>query len=105
MWLRNQPDPILYGSSRKDTFGSEKWVAKGTIQKIGAITFAAGLFSGSIALLFAGVFLRAEISQSTGGVLGQAFGIGLALLALLVAGTAMLLTFRLVRGVVRSFYK
>lgn len=103
VWIRGQSVPVLYGRSRKDTFGSEDWVAKGTIQRIAAIMFATVFFCGSIALLFAGVLVRAEISQSTGGVLGQAFGIGLALLAFLVAGIGMLLTFRLVRGVVRSF--
>jgi hypothetical protein len=105
MWFRGQFVPILYGRSRKDIFGSEDWVAKGTTQRIGAIMFAAVFFCGSIALLFGGVLVRAEISQSMGGILGQVFGIGLAVLAFLVACTALLLTFRLVRGVVRSVYK
>jgi hypothetical protein len=103
MWYRGQFVPILYGRSRKDIFGSEDWVAKGTIQRIGALVFAAAFFCGSIALPFAGVLVRAEISQRMAGILGQVFGMGLAVLAFLVACTAMLLSFRLVRGVVRSF--
>ena len=105
MWFRGQFVPVLYGRSRKDIFGSKDWVAQGTLQKVGAIIFAAVFFCSAIALPFAAILVRAEISQSTRGVWGQVFGIGLEVLAFLVAFATMLLSFRLVRGIVRSFYK
>jgi len=105
IWFRGQCVPILSGRSRKDIFGSEDWVAQGTLQRVGAILFAAVFFCVAIALPFAAILARAEISQSTGGDWGQVFGLGLAALALLVAFAAMLLSFRLLRGIVRSFYK
>lgn len=105
MWFRGQFVPTLYGRSRKDIFGSKDWVAKGTLQRVGAIIFAVVFFCGAIALPFAAILARVEISQSTGGAWGQVFGTGLAALAFLVAFAAMLLSFRLVRGIVRSFYK
>lgn len=105
LWFRGQFVPILYGRSRKDIFGSEAWVAKGTAQKIGAIMFAAVFFCGSIALFFAGFLVRGQIAQSMGGVLAQIFGIGLAVVAFLVGCIAMLLSIRILRGVVRSYHK
>jgi len=106
MWFRGQLVPSLYGRSRKDIFGSKDWVAKGTLQRVGAIIFAVVFFCCAIALPFAAILARVEISQSTGGgAWGQVFGTGLAVLALLVAFATILLSFRLVRGIVRSFYK
>jgi hypothetical protein len=105
MRFRGQFVPILYGRSRKDIFGSEGWVAQGTLQRVGAIIFAVVFFCSAIALPFAAILARSEISQGTGGAWGQVFGIGLGVLAFLVAFAAMLLSFRLVRGIVRSFYK
>jgi len=105
MYFRGQFVPTLYGRSRKDIFGSKDWVAQGTLQTVGAIIFAAAFFFGAIALPFAAILARAEISQSTGGAWGQVFGIGLAVLAFLVAFATMLLSFRLLRGIIRSFYK
>lgn len=105
MWFRGQNVPILYGRGRKDIFGSEDWTARGTIQRIGATIFATGFFCGSVALFLASLLIRAEISEIVGGVLGQIFGTVLAVLAFLVACIGMFLTFRVVRGIVRSFYK
>jgi hypothetical protein len=105
MWFRGQNVPILYGRGRKDTFGSEDWIARGTIQRIGATIVAAVFFCASVALFIAGLLIRAQISVTVGGVFGQIFGTVLAVLAFLVACIGMFLTFRLVQGVVRSFYK
>jgi hypothetical protein len=105
MWFRGQNVPILYGSSRKDIFGSDDWIARGAIQRIGVAVFATGFFFGSIALFVASLFLRGEISENVGGVLGQIFGFTLAVLAFSVACAGMFLAVRMGRGVVRSFYK
>jgi hypothetical protein len=66
IWFRGQYVPVLFGHSRQDIFGSEDWVARGTIQKIGAIIFALVLFCGSIALFVASVLMRAETSELAG---------------------------------------
>jgi hypothetical protein len=105
MWFRGQYVPILYSSDRTDGFLSKSWVAKGTTQRIGAIIFATVFFCGSTALLVASILMRVQISETMKGVLGQVFGIVLAVLAFLVACFGMLLTFRLARGVVRSFHR
>jgi hypothetical protein len=105
MRFRGQNVPILYGRGRKSIFGTEDWTARGTIQKIGATIFATGFFCASVALFVASLLIRAQVSENVGGVLGQIFGTVLAVLALVVACIGMFLTFRLVRGIVRSFYK
>src|ERR1700739_4895912 len=105
MWFRGQNVPILYGSARKDLFGSEAWIARGTIQKIGATVFAAVFFCGSLALFVASFLVRGEISENVGGVLGKVFGFILAVLSLLVACAGMFLAVRMAQGVVRSFRK
>ena len=105
MWFRGQNVPILYGSDRKDILGSGDWIARGTIQRIGATIFATGFFCGSIALVVASPRLRDEIWEAIGGVSGQVFGTLLAGFAFLVACIGMFVTFRLLRAVVRSFYK
>ena len=46
MWFRGRNVPILYGSDRKDILGSGDWIARGTIQRIGATIFATGFFCG-----------------------------------------------------------
>lgn len=105
MWFGGQNVPILYGQDRKDIFGSEYWVARGTIQKIGVIILATVFFCASGALFVASRSIRAEVSESVNGVPGQLFGTALAVFAVGVALCGMFLTFRLVRGVFRSFYK
>lgn len=102
MWFKGQYVPILYGSGRKGIFGSEDWVARGTVQKIGATIIATIFFCGSVAFFIAGLLVRAELSENVGGVLGQILGTLLTLLAFLVACIGIFLTFRLVRGIVRS---
>ena len=105
MWFRGQYVPILYSSNRASIFGTEQWVAKGTTQRIGAIIFAMAFFSGSIGLFLASVIVRGNIAAETGGFLGQVFGIAFAVLAFCVGCLALLLAFRLARGVARSFHK
>jgi hypothetical protein len=105
MWFKGQNVPILYGRGRKDIFCSEDWIAKGAIQRIGATIVAAVFFCGSVALFVASLLIRAQISETVDGVFGQIFGTVLGVLVLLVACVGMFLTFRLVRGVVRSFDK
>ena len=104
MWFRGQNVPVLYGRGRKNIFGSEDWTAQGTIQKIGATIFATVFFCASGALFVASLLVRAEISETVGGVSGLVLGTVLAVLAFLVACIGMFVTFRLVRGVVRSFH-
>ena len=103
MWFRGQNVPILYTSHRTSIFGTEQWIARGTIQRIGAIIFALVFFCASIALFFASTITRVKIAGETGGLLGQVFGIVFALLAFLIGCVALLLTFRIARGVIRSF--
>ena len=105
LWFRGQNVPILYGDHRRDLFGSEDWIARGTIARIGASLFATVFFCASIALLLASPRLRDEIWKAIGGVSGQVFGTVLAVLACLVACIGVFVTFRLFRGVVRSFHK
>lgn len=105
MWFRGQFVPILYSHGRKDVMGSEVWVAKGTPQQIGAGIFAMVFFCGSVALFVASSLVRAQILKELGGILGQIFAAGLAVLALLAGCLGIVLTFRLTRGVVRSFHK
>ena len=105
MWFRGQYVPTLYSSHPKDRFLSRDWVARGTLERIGAIIFGTVFFCGSSGLFFASFVTRSQIADSTGGVLGQIFGTILALVAFLVACVGMLLTFRIARGIVRSFYK
>ncbi len=105
VWFRGQYVPILSGTGRKDIFGSEAWIAKGTTQRVGASIFATVLFCGSIALFVASLLLTTETSFMVGGVLGHVFGLGLSVLAFMVGCMGMFLTFRLVRGIIRSFHK
>lgn len=103
-WFKGQNIPILYGSARKDLFGSEAWIATGTIRKVGATIFAAVFFCGSLALFAASLLVRGEISENVGGVVGQVCGFILAVLSLLIACAGMFLAVRMARGVVRSFH-
>jgi len=105
VWFRGHYVPILSGTGRKNLFASEEWIARGTTQRVGASILAAGFFCGSIALFVASLLLTAKTSHMVGGVLGYIFGLGLSVLAFLVGCTGMFLTFRLVRGIVRSFYR
>ncbi len=105
MWFRGQYVPILYSRNRVGIFGTEQWVARGTIQRVGATIFAMVFFSSSIGLFLASVIVRGQIAAETGGFLGQVFGTAFAVLAFCVGCFALLLTFRLARGVARSFHK
>ena len=105
MWFRGQYVPILYSRNRASVFGTAQWVARGTIQRIGAIIFAMIFFCSSIGLFLASVVVRSQIAAETGGFLGQVFGIAFAVFAFCVGCFALLLTFRLGRGVARSFHK
>jgi hypothetical protein len=102
--FKGQNVPVLYSSRRKDILGSEDWIARGTVQRIGATVFAAGFFCGSVALFVASFLMGvgAQTSEIIGGISGRFFGTMLAILAFLAACVGMFLTFRLVRGVVRS---
>src|SRR5260370_35698142 len=71
MWFRGQNVPILYSSTRKDIFGSEDWIARGTIQKIGTTIFATVFFCGSNSLFFARRFTLAQQSEIGGGFVGS----------------------------------
>jgi hypothetical protein len=103
LWYRGQHVPILYSTSRKYTLGSENWIARGTTQRIGATIIAVVFFCGSLALFAASPFLRVEIVEDVHGILGQIIGALLAVLVVVGAGLTMFLSFRLVRGVVRSY--
>jgi hypothetical protein len=105
MWFRGQYVPILYSRNRASIFATEQWVARGTIQRIGAIIFAMIFFSSSIGLILASVVVRGRIAAETGGLLGQVFGFAFAVLAFCVGCFGLLLAFRLARGVARSFHK
>jgi hypothetical protein len=105
IWFRGQNVPILYGIGRKDILGSEDWIARGTVQKIGATIFATVFLCGSVALLIASFVVRAQTSGMISGVLGQISGAVLAVLAFFLAWAGMFLAIMLFRGVVRSFGK
>jgi hypothetical protein len=105
MWFKGQNVPILYGSDRKGIFGSESWFAKGTIQRIGATVFASVCFGCAAALFVSLRRLGAEVMGDVGGLSGQIFATALVACALAMACTCLFLTFRLTRGIVRSFDK
>jgi hypothetical protein len=104
IWFRGQYVPILYSSDRASGFGGKNWIARGATQRIGATLFATVFFCASIALFVASIFVRSQIAETTGGVLGQVFGTAFAVFAFLVGCFALLMTFRLARSVVRSFH-
>src|SRR5260370_30935229 len=85
MWFRGQNVPILYSSTRKDIFGSEDWIARGTIQKIGTTIFATVFFCGSIALFVASLLIRAPTLEMVVRVWGQIFWFFLAVLPFCVS--------------------
>jgi hypothetical protein len=89
MWFRGQYVPILYSRNRASVFGTEQWVARGTIQKIGTIIFAMTFFCGSIGLFVVGVIVRGQVAAETGGFLGQVFGIACSVLAFCVGCFAL----------------
>jgi hypothetical protein len=105
MWFRGQYVPILYSRDQASIFGTEQWVPRGTIQRIGAMIFGLIFFCGSIVLFVASVMVRGQVAAETGGVLGQVFGIAFAVLAFCLGCFALLLSFRLARAVARSFQK
>src|SRR5580700_8902848 len=105
VWFRGQYVPVLYNSDRANIFAAERWVARGPIQRIGAIIFATIFFCGSMALFVASIFVRPQIAQTTGGILGQVFGITFAVLAFLGGCVALLLSYRIARSVIRAFQK
>ena len=105
VWFSGQYVPLLRASTRKDMLGTENWVAKGTVQRIGATIFAMVFFCLSVGLFAASFFLRQEVLAYTGGILGEVFGFALVVLALVGATLVMFLTFRIVRGLVRSFQR
>jgi hypothetical protein len=98
VWFRGQYVPILGAGTRKDMLGTESWVARGTLQRIGASIFAVVFFGASVALFVASLFVRKEILAYEGGTLGQIAGFALTVLALVGASLVMFLTFRIVRG-------
>jgi len=104
-WFRGQYVPILYSRNRASIFGTEQWVARRTIQRIGAIIFAVIFFCSAIGLFLASIEVRGQIAVETGGFLGEVFGIAFTVLAFCVGSFALLLTFRLARGVARSYRK
>jgi hypothetical protein len=86
--------------------GTEDWVARGTIQKVGASFSAAVFFCLSAALFVASIFIRDEVLAYAGkGIFGQIVGAAIPALVFLAASLIMFLSFRIVRGVVRSFQK
>jgi len=105
MWFRGQYVPILYSRNRASIFGTEQWVARGTMQRIGAIIFAMIFLCGSIGLFLASIVVRGQIAAETGGFLGEVFGIAFTVLGFCVGCFALLLTYRLARGVARSYHK
>ena len=60
MWFRGQSVPILYGRGRKGIFASEDWIARGTIQRIGAIIVATVFI-----LLFGWSLCRQPLNKSS----------------------------------------
>jgi len=105
VWFTGQYVPILHASTRKDMPGTERWVARGTTQKIGAIIFAIVFFCTSVALLVASLFIRAEVLAYSGGIMAQIVGVALTVLTLVGASLVMFLTFRIVQGLIRSFQR
>jgi uncharacterized membrane protein YdjX (TVP38/TMEM64 family) len=60
----------------------------------------------AVALFVASIFIRGEVlAYAGGGILGQIAGAAITVLVVLGASLVMFLSFRIVRGVVRSFRK
>jgi len=86
--------------------GTEDWVARGTIQRVGASFFAAVFSCLSAALFVASLYIRGEVlAYAGGGIIGQIAGAAITALVVPGASLVMFLSFRIVRGVVRSFRK
>lgn len=85
--------------------GTENWIARGTVQRLGASLFALVCFCLAVSLSVAIFFVKAEVREDVGGGLGEILGLVLASGAFLGACLATFLAFRVVRGLVRSFRK
>jgi hypothetical protein len=106
VWFKDKNVPILRVSTRKDMLGTEDWVARGTIQRVGASFSAAVFFCLSAALFVASLYIREEVlAYAGGGIVAQIAGAALTALVVLGASLIMFLSFRIVRGVVRSVRK
>jgi len=85
--------------------GTEAWVARGNVQRVGVSFLAMFFLCFSVALLIAIPFLAAEILREVDGFLGRILGTVLVALVLAGASFIMLMSFRMFRGVVRSYRK
>jgi hypothetical protein len=97
--------PILQSRGPRDSLLSKGWTARGAIQSVGATIVAVGFLLGSVALFIGSIVVRAQTAEMIGGILGQIFGIMLAMLAFSLACALMFLAARFLQGVARSFYK
>jgi hypothetical protein len=105
MWFGGQYVPILSSSSRKDMPGTEAWVARGNVQRIGVSFLAMFLLCFSVALVVSTPFLAAEILREVDGFMGRMLGTVLVALVLAGASLVMFMSFRMFRGVARSYRK
>jgi hypothetical protein len=100
-----QNTPILQSRGPRDSLLSKGWTARGAIQVVGATIVAIGFLLGSVALFVASIGVRSQTAEMIGGIVGQIFGIMLAMLAFSLACGLMFHAARFLRGVARSFHK
>jgi hypothetical protein len=105
--LREQLErpPILHSSGPYRGFGSKDWIARGAVQKVGTTIFGVVFLLGSVGLFFAALLVRDDTSGKMGDVMGPIARTLLALLGFSLGCSAMFFAIRLLRGVIRSFYK
>jgi hypothetical protein len=101
---RNDP-PILRSLGPKDILLSMDWVARGTVQRIGASILATISLFGAIGLFVGSLVLMTQSSGGINGVLEPISRIVLTVIGLFLSWIAILITIRLYRGVARSFHK
>jgi hypothetical protein len=97
--------PRLRTTGSKDRLLSKNWTARGRVQRVGAILFAALFLLASVAAFVGGVILRVQVLNAVNGILGQALGIAVELAPFLMACGLIFAAVRLIQGVRRSFHK
>jgi len=97
--------PVLQSVGPKDILFSRNWIARGAIQRVGAIIISILFLLCSVALFVGSLMVKAQTSEIMGGASGQLFGITLTLLGFFLTFVMAFLAIRLLLGVGRSLCK
>jgi hypothetical protein len=103
--VRLNAPPILRSLGPKDILLSMDWVARGTVQRIGASILATISLFGAIGLFVGSLVLMTQSSVRINGILEPISRVVLTVIGLFLSWIAVLITIRLYRGIARSFHK